>query len=492
MADKKLNKRQIDLELDPGEFKKIGYALIDQLAEYYEKIGNQQVTSGKAPSEIRDQLGDSNLPENGRPPSEIISEAFTLLKDHNMHIGHPKFWAFICGSGLPINALADMMASIMNSNLGGYVISPMATEIEKQTISWLADFINCPDHSEGILVSGGNMANMVAFWAARKAKATYDIQKEGTQQKMISYVSGETHTWIQKAADLAGLGTDSIRWIKPDSEGKMPLDTLEAQINSDINKGHIPYLIVANAGSVSTGVVDPIRDLHQLSQKYDLWLHADGAYGGVAASLPNCEEDLRAIRLCDSIAIDPHKWLYCSVEVGCTLVKDQKVLQDAFSYKPPYYKYEEHEADRPTNFYELGPQNSRGFRALKVWMALQQAGRQGYISNIQFDIDLTYRFFKLLDDYPQLEAHTCHLSICTFRYIPELYRDAKEENREAINRFNEELLLLIQQQGKTFISNAVLKDTFYLRICIVNHRTVWDHIASLPEIVIEAAESIST
>jgi glutamate/tyrosine decarboxylase-like PLP-dependent enzyme len=492
MDQEHLEKRPIHLDLKSEEFRKIGHELIDKLSDYLESLDTRKVTTGESPSQIRSHFSNVEMPDHGEDPASIVKEAYQLMEKHSLHIGHPKFWGFICGSGLPINWLADLLVSAVNPNLGGYVLSPMGTEIEKQTIAWLGALIGCPQHSAGILVSGGNMANMVGFWAARKAKAPFNIQKKGATNTMISYVSGETHTWIYKAADLTGLGTDSIRWIKPDEQGKMPLDILAKAIKDDLEKGLHPFLVVANAGSVSTGAIDPILEIDKICKKHNIWLHIDGAYGGVAACIPGISQDLNAIDRADSIAIDPHKWLYSSLEAGCVLVKDQRYLENAFSYKPAYYKFEEHEGDSPTNFYQLGLQNSRSFRALKVWMALKQAGRLGYISNLQFDIELCKSFFKLLDDYPNLEAKSQNLSICTFRYIAEQYKNRSTLHTDEINSFNENLLLKIQEGGEAFLSNAVINGVFYLRICIVNHRTTLKHIRSLPAIVLQAAKELES
>ena len=246
----------------------------------------------------------------------------------------------------------------------------MATEIEKQTIQWLGELIGYPAGA-GIMVSGGNVANFIGFLAARKAKANWDIRKLGLgpqQGKWRIYTSAETHTWINKAADLFGLGLDAIRWIPIDADQKMNISVLEEKILEDKEQGLIPLLVVGTAGSVGTGVVDPLKQIAVICKKHDCWFHVDGAYGGFAAALPELKELFQGIELADSMSIDPHKWLYSPLEVGCTLVKNASALTDAFSFHPVYYNFESKEEER-TNFYESGFQNSRGFRALKVWLA---------------------------------------------------------------------------------------------------------------------------
>jgi glutamate/tyrosine decarboxylase-like PLP-dependent enzyme len=482
--------RRPNLDLSKEEFLKLGHQLVDLLGDYLENIGNIDVTSAEQPKQIKEQLAQSHLPAKGEDPAVILTESFNLLKNHGLHIGHPKFWGFICGSGLPIGWLAEFMATAFNPNLGGYVISPMATEIENQTVQWLADLIGYTNNSFGLLTSGGNMANMIPFWAARRTKAGSNLRTEGVSKKMTAYVSDETHTWIEKAADLSGIGTNHVRWIETSRNGKMKIDSLENQIKSDISEGYLPFIVVANAGSVSTGTVDPIKEIYEICQKYNIWLHADGAYGGVAAGIPGVDKDLSYINLADSIAIDPHKWLYCSVEAGCVLVQDKEKLRDTFSYTPPYYKSYEDEQDLPTDFHEFGPQNSRGFKALKVWMALRQAGKEGYINNLNYDIKLANSFFKLAERTTELEAYSQNLSICTFRYIPDELIGKEEKSSAYLNKLNEAILLDIQSGGEAFISNAVRKGLFLLRICIVNHRTELSHLVALKELVVNTGRKI--
>src|SRR5580765_4887937 len=224
----------------------------------------------------------------------------------------------------------------------------------------------------------------------------------------------ETHTWIQKAADLSGLGTDAIRWIATDREQRMDSSALRCRIEQDLRLGHQPFLVVGTAGSVSTGVVDPLQEIGAICREHDFWFHVDGAYGALAARAPGSPEDLRALSDADSVAVDPHKWLYAPLEAGCALVRRPQDLRNAFSYRPPYYTFDED----LVNLVDYGPQNSRGFRALKVWLALQQIGRRGYVESISEDMRLSRKLYQLMKTQPQFEALTQCLSIATFRYVP--------------------------------------------------------------------------
>ena len=256
------------------------------------------------------------------------------------------------------------------------------------------------------MVSGGNMANFLAFVAARYAKTPWDIRKTGNygdKRRLTAYVSREAHTWIDKATDVCGLGADAIRWVAVDDQGRMKLDELGEQIEADRKNGCVPFFAVGTAGSVSTGAIDPLRDMAELCREHDVWFHVDGAYGAPAAVLPEAPDDLHALTLADSVAVDPHKWLYCPIEAACVLTKHADALQNAFSFQPDYYRVDRKQATG-IDYYQLGMQNSRGFRALKVWLALRNAGRKGYCDSIRGDIRLAEKLFEIIRSKESLRA----------------------------------------------------------------------------------------
>jgi aromatic-L-amino-acid decarboxylase len=378
-----LRYRIAPLEMSPSEFRKAGYRLVDQVAEWLCSLPERPVAPNESSTALWALLGSSSLPEQGRDASSLLDEAAGLLFDHSVFNGHPRFMGFITSSAAPIGALGDLLAAAVNPNVGASLLAPMASEIEAQTVRWIAELIGYPGDCGGLLVSGGNMANFVCFLAARKAKAGWDVRTGGMgtekSRRLRVYTSGETHTWIQKATDMFGLGTDAIRWIPVDEELRMDTTVLRTQIQADSDAGDLPFLVIGTAGTVSTGAVDPLLELAAICREYGLWFHVDGAYGALAAILLDESKavevppDLRGIREADSVAVDPHKWLYAPLEAGCALVRTPELLRDAFSYHPPYYNFDE-DSTASINYYEYGPQNSRGFRALKVWLALRQAG----------------------------------------------------------------------------------------------------------------------
>lgn len=486
------NDRESPIQITKEDFRQTGHDLIDSIADFLETIKQKPVTNGESPKELQAILGDASLPENGAPVKEIFSRAVGLLFKHSLLNGHPKFFGYITSSPAPAGALADLLAAAVNPNVGANILSPIATEIEKQTVKWLAEFIGVPTSYGGILVSGGNMANFTAFLAARTVKAPKSIKENGISndsQKLAIYCPKTTHTWIEKAAVLFGLGTKAIRWIRIDADNKMDNAVLERTIIQDKENGCMPLMVVGTAGDVSTGAVDDLRGIAAICKKYDLWFHVDGAYGIPAAVIPDMKFLFAGIEEADSIALDPHKWLYSPLEAGCTLVKDPNHLIETYSSHPVYYNFSHDDEPSTQNYYEYGLQNSRGFRALKVWVALQQVGRSGYEKMIGDDIRLSKLLFELADKHSALEAVTQNLSITTFRYVPLDMMD--DENKERyLNELNESLLNTLQRKGEVFLSNALVDGKYCLRCCIVNFRTTSKDIEEVIEIVTREGKAI--
>ena len=463
--------RSAPLDMSAAAFRVSGHDLVDRIADWLDQMPAGPVVRDESPADVRRALhADRGLPAAGTDAGALIEEASQLLFAHSLFNGHPRFFGYITSSPAPIGALGDLLASAVNANVGAWRLAPMATEIEAQTIRWIAELIGFPIDTGGLLVSGGNMANFVCFLAARTAKAA-NARTKGLRGEapLRVYASTETHTWLQKAADMFGLGTDAIRSIAVDSEQRMDVSALERQIIADRERGEVPMLVAATAGTVGTGVVDPLAAIAEVCRRHDVWFHVDGAYGAVAARVPGAPDDLRAIAMADSIAVDPHKWLYAPVEAGCAMVRRRDDLLRAFSYHPSYYHFDH----SVTNYFDYGPQNSRGVRALKVWLALRQVGASGYLQMIAEDMQLSRHLFALVQQHAEFEAMTQHLSIATFRYVP---RDLQAASRTAetesyLQKLNEDLLTRIERSGEAFLSHAMVDGRFALRACIVNFRT---------------------
>jgi glutamate/tyrosine decarboxylase-like PLP-dependent enzyme len=506
--------RHAPLAVAPEEFRAAGYALVDRIAELLAGMRERPVAPGLTPDAVRAALGaDGGLPDEGTALAPLLEEATELLVEHSTFNGHPRFFGYITSSPAPVGMLADLLAAAVNPNVGGWSLAPMATEIEARTVRWIAGMIGYPTDGGGLLVSGGNMANFVGFAAARVAAAGEEVRSRGLHQEagagaLRVYGSAETHTWIEKAADLHGLGTDSVRWIETDEAFRLRPDALARAIRADRERGDRPMMVVGTAGSTAVGAVDPLGELADLCREEEVWLHVDAAYGGFAAGLPGTPPALEALGRADSVAVDPHKWLYAPLEAGCALVRDPGLLRRAFSYHPPYY----HFGFEATNYVDHGPQNSRGFRALKVWLALRQAGRRGYRAMIAEDLRLAEVLHEAAARHPEIEAGTRGLSVVTFRYRPPGWGEsgtgtvarmgvaggpgpssgrggaplpprAHPAVGARLDRLQEALLDRLERSGDAFLSKAVLDGRVWLRACIVNFRTEREDVEALPEIV---------
>jgi glutamate/tyrosine decarboxylase-like PLP-dependent enzyme len=474
------------VEISKEEFRRVGYQLVDSISEFIDEIDKKRITTGESPEEIAEIAYRSNLPEEGSSPEEILEKMSEFLLNHSLLNGHPKFFGYITSSPSPIGALADLLAAAINPNVGANILSPAATEIEKQAVAWLAELVGLPAY-DGILVSGGNMANFTGFLTARIAKSPKESKTtglSGIEKRMVFYCSKATHVWVEKAAILFGLGTDAIRWIDT-SAGMMNISALKEAVMDDIKNRLLPFMVIGNAGDVSTGATDDLSAIASVCLEHDLWFHVDGAYGLPASVIQELKERFRGIESADSVAIDPHKWLYCPLEAGCILEKDLDKLRQAFSTHPAYYNFGEDDASI-RNYYEYGLQNSRGFRALKVWCTLKQVGKRSYESLIDHDIRMAKLLFNLARDNSELESVTQNLSITTLRFKPSDYNYSEEK----LNELNEKLLNELQKGGELFLSNAVIDGRYCLRACIVNFRTREKDIEEAVEIIVREGNKI--
>jgi len=488
MQQQEREMRRSPVAMPAEEFRGAGHRLVDRIADFLDSLPDGKVTPGESPAQVREALGAGRtLPESGANAGALLERAAQLMFDHSLFNAHPRFWGYVTAGAAPIGMLGELLAAAANPNCGAWLLSPMATEIEGQTIRWIAEMLRYPTDCGGLFVSGGNMANIVGFLAGRAAKGGAEIRSKGVEgRRLRAYCSKETHTWIQKAADIAGLGTESVRWIGVDDGFRIDVEELRARIREDIAAGDEPFLVVGNAGTVSTGAVDDLKRIAEVCREFDVWFHVDGAYGALAAVAPEAAGLFAGIEEADSLAVDPHKWLYAPIEAGCTLVRDVAKLRDAFSYHPAYY----HFGVEATNYFDLGPQNSRGFRALKVWLALQQVGREGYAQMIGDDMRLSRAMYASVAKHPELEAMTQGLSIATFRYVPAGLDRDDSKGAEYLNKLNQELLTRLQQEGEAYLSNAVIGGKYALRACIVNFRTTLEDVEGVAELVVRIGKQV--
>lgn len=483
--------RHAPIDVSPEQFRSAGHELIDRIADLLGTLRERKVTAGLSVSEIRKLLdAAAGIPVEGSEFDALLSQMTELLTRYSLYNGHPKFLGYVTASPAPIGMLADLLAAAVNPNVGAWTLSPVATEIEAQTIRWVAELLAYPATCSGVLVSGGNAANYVGIYAALRSVFPRNSAARTTERigRATVYASRETHTWIEKALDMFGFPTDALRSIGVDASGRLQFADLKSRLLSDLSGERVPVAVVGNAGTVSTGAIDPLPAMAELCRQQRVWFHVDGAYGGFAAMVNTAPDDIRGLSQADSVAVDPHKWLYSPLEAGCALVRDPEKHRAAYSYHPPYY----HFGEEATNFFDYGPQNSRGFRALKVWMALKQAGRRGYERMIADDIALARELYDRLSSDANFEVFTQGLSIVTFRYVPKEYRDRTGDSaaEHYLNELNKAVQSRLEVSGELFVSNAVIEDRYLLRACIVNFRTSSKDIAEIPGIIARHGDQV--
>jgi aromatic-L-amino-acid/L-tryptophan decarboxylase len=408
------------------------------------------------------------VPDEPMPAQELVAHLRVAVLDNSLKSGHPAHLAYITGTGTVPGAAADLLAAGLNPNVGGWLLSPAATEIELQLTRWLAGLLGLPETAGGMIVAGGGVANFIALKVARDAIAGLEIRRSGVTDRLAVYCSEEAHVTIDRATDMLGLGTDAVRHVAVDEEFRMRPDALEEAIRADIDAGIRPAIVVGTAGTTATGSIEPLDELAEIAAEHGLWFHVDAAYGGALALSDEVRPLLGGIEQADSVTLDPHKWLSTPLGSGCIVVRNLQSLSDSFGVYASYV-HEDEALDRGLNLGFLGPQFSRGWDALKVWVSLLAHGRTAYARRIEHDIELTRYLAARVQEHPDFELLATGLSICCFRYRPQ-----RVDDDAYLDRLNERLLSDLQLDGRVYPSNAILNGRFCLRTCIVNFRTEAD------------------
>jgi glutamate/tyrosine decarboxylase-like PLP-dependent enzyme len=460
--------------MDPDEFRRLGHQAVDVLADYLGGLPERAVFTPMTPGE-RESLLDGALPESGVDAATLLERCRSQILTHPMGNGHPRFFGWVNSPPAPLGVLGDFVAAAANPSCAGG--DHAAIYLERCATRWLMELVGFPtDGSFGLLVSGGSMASLTALAAARhRATATrgWDVRAEGLQgpdrPRLVLYTSVEGHSCVRKSAELLGLGSEAVRTLPTDAAHRMDLGALAAAVARDRADGLAPFCVSATAGTVGTGAFDPLDALAEFCATQDLWLHVDGAYGALAAAVPEMAERCRGLARADSLALDPHKWLSVPVECGAVLVRDAQGLRDTFSFVPPYLRTEEGKGFGGLPWFsEYGFQQTRGFRALKLWLVLQQLGRAGVQRHLARHLALARTLAELVDTAPDLERLApVELSIVCFRFVP----PRAPADAAAIDTLNKRIMETVQAEGRAFLTNTTLGGRFALRACVLHYGT---------------------
>jgi aromatic-L-amino-acid/L-tryptophan decarboxylase len=477
-----------DLDWDPKRAREIGEAALDIWQELLERLRDLPVSRYEGVDAVREAVA-LEIPEDPMPIEDLAAYLRSVVLDRSMYPGHPGFMAYISGAGTVPGAAADLIAAGLNDNLGGWRLSPAASEIEHHLTRWFAERFGLPEGAGGLIVSGGAMACFIGLKLARDRKAGWNVRTEGllAGPPLRIYGSEETHSVNFRAADMLGLGRNAVRSLPVDEDYRLRVDELRSAVQDDRAAGLRPIAVVGSAGTVATGAIDPLEDIAEVAAEHDLWFHVDGAYGGPGVLAEELRPLYAGIERADSIAFDPHKWLYTPHSGGCVLVRDLEDLPRSFSIAEySAYVHEDKEATGTgADGINMSPQFSRSFWALKVWVSLLAHGTDAYGRRIAHDVELAKYLHRRAEERPEFEPMApTTLSICCFRFVPpDLPEgDGREEYLDALN---ERLMTAIQMDGRVYPSNAVLNGQFVLRSCIVNFRTEAEEMDLLLDVTAE-------
>ena len=471
------------IDVDPARVRALIDAAGDLVEEFLQKLPSLPVDRSRTIDEVRAQVARP-IPEVGLGDDELVDYLRDVVFSASMYPGHPGFLAYIVGAGTAHGAVADLVAAAINQNAGGWRLSPGATELELHLTSWFARRFGLPEGAGGLVTSGGSMANFIGLKVARDRALGLDAREKGIGgARLTAYTSAEVHFATTRAADMLGIGSSFVRQIATDDRFKVDMADLTRRIAADRRDGFTPFAVVATAGTVGTGAVDPLEPIAALCEEQGLWMHVDAAYGGPTVLSDELRPLLSGIEHADSIAFDPHKWLYTPQSGGVVLVRDLQWLSDSFAAHATYVHEDKELTGRGIDFGMMGPQLSRSFWALKIALSLYAHGTRAYGERIAHDAALARYLAELVEEHDELELMApVELSICCFRYVP---RDLPDGSDEYLDRLNERLMAAVQTEGTIYLSNAVLRGRFVLRCCIVNFRTEAEHLERVVAVTTE-------
>ncbi|HLF26183.1 MAG TPA: pyridoxal-dependent decarboxylase [Anaerolineae bacterium] len=464
-----LTQQAVEESLDPEDWdamRELGHRMLDDMLEYLQTVRERPVWQ-PIPAAVKAHLKQP-VPVEPQAPEQAYRDFVENVLYHPMGNIHPRFWGWVIGTGTPFGVLAEMLAATMNPNVGGG--DQASAYVEAQVLDWCKEMLGYPAEASGLLVSGGSMANLVGLTVARNTQAGYDIRKAGVSaapKRLTLYGSEEMHSSIQKAVELLGLGSESLRKIPVNDDFEVDIAAVERAIADDKAAGYQPSCVIGNAGTVNTGAIDDLNALADLCRREQLWFHVDGAFGALAMLSPELRPRLAGMERADSLAFDLHKWMYIQYEAGCVLVQNAEAHRRAFSLTPDYLAHAERGLAGGSTWYsEYGLQLSRGFRALKIWLSIKEHGIRKYGRLIQQNIEQARYLADLVDAAPDLERLApVPMNIVCFRFKVDGLAESE------LNQLNQEILIQLHERGVAVPSYTTLKGKYAIRAAITNHRS---------------------
>ena len=490
--------RRSDLDLAEPDLVELSTQINELVTEYFNTVGQRPLFPDIAAGDTIAKVG-AELPAAGEPLEKLLADCRSIL-DGSRHNGHPRFFGYVASPSTPIGAYGDLIASALNSNVTSWRSGPAATEIERTVVRWLGSLIGYSDNAHGLLTSGGSLANTTALLIAQRNKARRDIAAKGLWNQgtpMTIYASEQVHMSIPKAADILGFGREQVRIVACDERLRLDVRSLRERLEQDRRNGLEPFCVVASAGTVNSGAVDPLTDVAEITREFGIWFHVDGAYGAPGSLDASKRHLFAGIERADSVSLDPHKWLYVPLDAGCLLFRDEAAARLAFTAgDADYIKVLEESPDESFAFWDYGMELSRRFRALKIWLTLRYYGVERIAAAIRDDNSLAQYLAEGIERSEDFELLApVELSICCFRYVPGQLRaklaesgsEARAQVERELDALNQRAMLTVQRSGEAYVSNATIGGKFALRACITNFRTTREDIDKTLEIIRRAA-----
>jgi glutamate/tyrosine decarboxylase-like PLP-dependent enzyme len=469
------------IDMSPEEFCELVERVSRIAGDYLKDLSERAIPAKGTGAEIEQKFRHTP-PEKGDP-----EEALRGLRDTALYsrAQNGRFFGYVLGSGEPAAAIADLLCSVLNQNVTAWRSSPAAVTIEKEVVGWIAQAIGC-DQFAGILTGGGSSANLMGLAMAREAKlAANECGVRATAPHAV-YASTEAHMSISKAVGLLGIGRENLKLVRVDERFRMIPDALEERMRRDKELGIVPLAVVTTAGTVNTGALDPLPEIAQVAANHRAWLHVDGSYGALAAiALPG---KFAGLAKADSLALDPHKWLYQPLDCGCLLHRDPQAARAAFAHSGDYVRPFGQDPIESHVYFEESIELSRRFRALKLWFSLRYHGLESFRESIKKDLLHAQRLGSLIERTSELELMApIELTAVCFRYVGDRNSTSPE-----LDQINFDILRRMNERGRVYLSNATLHSKFCLRACIVNHRTTDSDIDEVVSEVLSAAREVRT
>jgi aromatic-L-amino-acid/L-tryptophan decarboxylase len=469
--------------MTPDEFRRHGKALVDWIADYYERVETLPVLSQARPGQLRESL-PPKPPEHGESFEAMLQDVQSLIMPGITHWQSPNFYAYFPSN----NSFPSMLGELLSAGLGVqgmlWATSPACTELETHVLDWLVEMLALPDAFRSTTAGGGviqdtaSSSTLCALLAGRERATKLTSNERGCDGRLTAYTSSQAHSSIEKAVKIAGLGRENLRLIDVDRDFAMRPEALAAAIDKDLAAGHVPCFVCATVGTTSSNALDPVRSIGGVCRQHGIWLHVDAAMSGTAALCPEFRHIQDGIELADSYSFNPHKWMFTNFDCNCFYVRDRKALIDTLSVLPEYLRNQATESGAVIDYRDWHIPLGRRFRALKLWFVIRHYGVEGLRHHVHRHVELAHRFAKWVREDPRFDlAAPAPLNLVCFRH-----RAGDAANQRIMDRLN--------SSGDLYLTHTKLDGRLTLRLCVGQWQTEWRHVERARQRIIEEAEAL--